>query len=70
MKAIKELRRSADALAKVKAQQPSGGSQVTQDNALSQRAAQQLRMQAMRTKTAVAAPESLAATLRKLRNKQ
>ena len=69
MNPIKSIRSAADRMAKLRVQQPSGGGQVTQDNALSQRAAQQLRMQASRTKSAVATPQSLAAAIRKLKVK-
>jgi hypothetical protein len=62
---INSIRAAADRMAKLRAQQPSGGSHVTQDNAISQRAAQQVRVH----NPAVVAPQSLAEAIRKLKVK-
>lgn len=67
MNPLQRIRSAADQTAKI--QRLGGGQQVTADSALQQRAAQQLRMGAMRTKGTVATPESLAAALRKLKVK-
>jgi len=63
---ISSIRSAADRMAKLRAQQPSGGGHVTQDNAISQRAAQQVRAQ---VNPAVVAPRSLAEAIRKLKVK-
>lgn len=67
MNPIKSIRSAADRMSKLRVQQPSGGDHVTKDNALSQRAAQQVR--AGTAKSAVETPRSLAASLRKLKVK-
>lgn len=56
MSILKKIRATADFYGKSNKLGPTGGKQVTMDNALAQRAAQQMRMGVARTKTPVKNP--------------